>query len=206
MREEGSRGFFLKKKGDLRYSGTVAPPAAAAPGDVHGRRELQKGGKRREKNEEERERAFKNEKTGPKPLYRGWTGSVFSLNQTGPVLPFWPVGLISGPPFFLFFFFFWFLLSPPLFLTAPPFSSFFFTRHIYFMSCIFYFMPRIFYFLYLFSSTIFNCLSCILFFPAPYLFLSCTFIFFLFYVPYLFLPCFVLFYFSSYLFYVLHFF
>ena len=62
MREEGSRGLFFKKKGDLRYSGTVAPPAAAAPGDVHGRRELQKGGKRREKNGEERERAFKNEK------------------------------------------------------------------------------------------------------------------------------------------------
>ena len=63
MREEGSRGFFLKKKGDLRYSGTVAPPAAAAPEGVLGRREPRRGGKRREKKgrekREEREKLLK---------------------------------------------------------------------------------------------------------------------------------------------------
>ena len=142
----------VKKRGDLSYSGTVAPPAAAAPGGVLGRREPRRGGKRREKKgrekREEREKLFRNgKKTGPEPLYRGRTGSVFfSLDQTGPVLLFWPAGLTSGPFFFFFLFSFSSFPIPtltPLFSLLHPFLFLFFTHHIYFMSCIFIFTHHI---------------------------------------------------------------
>ena len=67
MSEEGSRGF-KKKRGDSSYSGTVAPPVAAAPGGVLGRRELQKGGKRREKMKKREKDLLKNELNRPLAL------------------------------------------------------------------------------------------------------------------------------------------
>ena len=53
------RGFFLKKKGDLSYSGMVAPPVAAAPGGCSWPQRTSEMKKEKRGKEEERERVFK---------------------------------------------------------------------------------------------------------------------------------------------------
>ena len=65
----------------MSYSGTVAPPAAAAPEGVLGRREPRRGGKRREKKgreKRERERKVKTatETFGYRVLRCNWSSWI----------------------------------------------------------------------------------------------------------------------------------
>ena len=197
MSEEGSRG--LKKRGawatPARWRRQRPPRRGMfmAAGNF-GREEREERKRRRER------KSFKKwKKPAPSPYIEA--GPVrfffFESNRSGsPLLARWTH---LRPTLFLFFFSDSYshlpssLLHPFSFFFFCFFSSFF-THHIYLfyvlhfiiLCIIFNFMPRIFfYFLYLFSSTMFNCLSCILFSSSISIFVL-HFYFLYFYVPYLF--------------------
>ena len=131
---------FFKKRRRLCFrrggAATHGQPATA-PVNNFRRCVLEREERKREERKEKREKSFlkMGKKPAPSPyIEAGPVRFFFSLDQTGPVLLFWPAGLTSGPFFFFsLFLLFRFLLSPPFFPYCTLFFFFFYAPYLFYV-------------------------------------------------------------------------